>query len=127
MRDDDPREAGPQPPQPRQQQQPPGKTEALDPRPDHGEQSYRGCGKLDGKAALITGADSGIAGRSRSPSRGRARTMAPDSVEKFGKNTPLGRAGQPAELAPAYVLLASDEASYITGAMLPVTGGRPML
>jgi hypothetical protein len=60
MRDDDPREAGPQPPQPRQQQQPPGKTEALDPRPDHGEQSYRGCGKLDGKAALITGADSGI-------------------------------------------------------------------
>ena len=38
-----------------------------------------------------------------------------------------GRAGQPAELAPAYVLLASDEASYITGALIPVTGGRPML
>ena len=54
-------------------------------------------------------------------------TMGPDSVKSFGKNTPLGRAGQPAELAPAYVLLASGEASYITGALLPVTGGRPML
>jgi NAD(P)-dependent dehydrogenase (short-subunit alcohol dehydrogenase family) len=48
-------------------------------------------------------------------------------VENFGKNTPLGRAGQPAELAPAYVLLASDEASYMTGALIPVTGGRPIL
>jgi NAD(P)-dependent dehydrogenase (short-subunit alcohol dehydrogenase family) len=54
-------------------------------------------------------------------------TMPEDAVESFGKNTPLGRAGQPSELAPAYVLLASDEASYITGAMVPVTGGRPML
>ena len=48
-------------------------------------------------------------------------------VENFGKNTPIGRAGQPAEVAPAYVLLASDEASYITGALIPVTGGRPIL
>ncbi|WP_018353190.1 glucose 1-dehydrogenase [Longispora albida] len=54
-------------------------------------------------------------------------TMSPEHVEKFGENTPLGRPGQPAEVAPAYVLLASDEASYITGAVLPVTGGRPML
>jgi NAD(P)-dependent dehydrogenase (short-subunit alcohol dehydrogenase family) len=54
-------------------------------------------------------------------------TMPEEKVESFGKNTPLGRAGQPAELAPAYVLLASEEASYITGAMVPVTGGRPML
>ena len=54
-------------------------------------------------------------------------TMSPEQVKSFGKNTPLGRAGQPAELAPAYVLLASDEGSYITGAMIPVTGGRPML
>ena len=54
-------------------------------------------------------------------------TMPPEAVESFGKNTPLGRAGQPAELAPAYVLLASDEASYITSALIPVTGGRPML
>ena len=54
-------------------------------------------------------------------------TMAEESVEEFGKNTPLGRAGQPAELASSYVLLANNEASYITGAALPVTGGRPML
>jgi NAD(P)-dependent dehydrogenase (short-subunit alcohol dehydrogenase family) len=54
-------------------------------------------------------------------------TMPEGHVESFGKNTPMGRAGQPAELAPAYVLLASEEASYITGALVPVTGGRPML
>ncbi len=280
------------PPQPRQQQRPPGHTDEMAPQPDHGEHSYKGCGRLAGKAALITGADSGIGravaiafaregadvlisylsehedakethrwveqagqrgicvpgdiaeeahcralvervvrefGRldilvnnaalqrthesiaeissaewdadvphqrlchvlavpggdpahaagccdrehqfdqreepepeSAGPMRRRrARsrtsppgwrelvaergirvnavapgpiwtplipsTMPPDHVESFGKNTPLGRAGQPAELAAAYVLLASDEASYITGALLPVTGGRPML
>jgi NAD(P)-dependent dehydrogenase (short-subunit alcohol dehydrogenase family) len=287
----DPKTAGPIPPLPRQQQSPPGFTEQLDPKPDHGEHSYRGCGKLKGRAALITGADSGIgravaiafaregadvlisylcehedaretarwveeAGRravlvagdvkdpahcrelvdhavrefgkldilvnnaafqmthasleeiseeewdhtfrtniysmfylskaavphmkpgsaivntasinSKSPSpqllayattkgaianftAGLAQllaekeirvncvapgpiwtplipsTMAPDKVEHFGENTPLKRAGQPAELAPAYVLLASDDGSYMSGAMIPVTGGRPML
>ncbi len=56
----DPKTAGPTPPLPRQQQDPPGFTEQLDPKPDHGEHSYRGCGKLKGRAALITGADSGI-------------------------------------------------------------------
>ncbi|KBZ64598.1 hypothetical protein K875_01986 [Mycobacterium [tuberculosis] TKK-01-0051] len=54
-------------------------------------------------------------------------TMPPDSVESFGDNVPLGRAGQPAELAPIYVLLASDDASYISGARVAVTGGRPIL
>lgn len=54
-------------------------------------------------------------------------TFPPDKVEKFGSNTPMGRAGQPAELAPVYVLLASPESSYMTGATVPVTGGRPML
>jgi hypothetical protein len=54
-------------------------------------------------------------------------TMPPEKVEKFGSDTPLGRPGQPAELAPVYVLLASDEASYISGARIPVTGGRPIL
>jgi NAD(P)-dependent dehydrogenase (short-subunit alcohol dehydrogenase family) len=287
----DPKTAGPTPPLPRQQQEPPGFTEELHPRPDHGEHSYRGCGKLDGRAALITGADSGIgravaiafaregadvlisylcehedaketarwvehAGRravlvagdvghpahcrelvdsalkefgkldvlvnnaayqmthasldeisdeewdhtfrtniysmfylskaavphmkpgsaivntasinSKSPSPGLLAyattkgaianftaglgqllaekgirvncvapgpiwtplipsTMAPEKVEHFGENTPIKRPGQPAELAPAYVLLASDDGSYISGAMIPVTGGRPML
>jgi NAD(P)-dependent dehydrogenase (short-subunit alcohol dehydrogenase family) len=288
---DDPREAGPRPPQPPQQQEPPGFTDKLDPQPDHGEKSYRGCGKLEGKAAIVTGADSGIgravalayaregahvlvgylcehddaretarwveeagrravlmAGDVGDPAHCRAlvdravkefgrldvlvnnaayqmsyqsldeiseaewdktfrtnihgmfylakaavphmkpgaaivnttsinakspnphllpyattkgaianftaglaqllakqgirvnciapgpiwtplipSTMAEKSVADFGKNTPLGRAGQPAELAPVYVLLASGDASYITGAMIPVTGGRPML
>jgi NAD(P)-dependent dehydrogenase (short-subunit alcohol dehydrogenase family) len=54
-------------------------------------------------------------------------TMPPEQVEEFGKNTPLGRPGQPAEVAPAYVLLASDQASYISGAVVPVTGGKPIL
>ncbi len=51
----------------------------------------------------------------------------PEEIEKLGAATPLGRAGQPAELAPAYVLLASDQGSYMSGALLPVTGGMPML
>jgi len=54
-------------------------------------------------------------------------TMSPEKVEKFGSNTPLGRVGQPAELAPVYVMLASDEASYVSGARVAVTGGRPIL
>ena len=291
MRDDDPKDAGPKPPFKTPQQEPPGKTREMAPQPDHGEHSYKGGGKLTGRAALITGADSGIgravaiafaregadiligyleehedaqetarwveqAGRkpvlmagdiadpthckklvaraveefgrldilvnnaayqmtyhsldeiseaewdktfrtniysmfylakaavphmkpgsaivntssinAKSPkptllayattkgaianfTAGLAQllaekgirvncvapgpiwtplipsTMAEKSVEKFGENTPLGRPGQPAELAPAYVLLASDDGSYMTGAMIPVTGGRPML
>ncbi|KMO22119.1 SDR family oxidoreductase [Methylobacterium platani] len=51
----------------------------------------------------------------------------PEQIEQLGADTPLGRAGQPAELAPAYVLLASREGSYMTGALVPVTGGQPML
>ncbi|CAO4145320.1 SDR family oxidoreductase [Methylorubrum aminovorans] len=50
----------------------------------------------------------------------------PKQIEKLGADTPLGRAGQPAELAPAYVLLASREGSYMSGALVPVTGGTPM-
>ena len=51
-------------------------------------------------------------------------TSWPDKLPTFGQDTPLGRAGQPAELAYAYVLLASPEASYSSGAILPVTGGK---
>jgi NAD(P)-dependent dehydrogenase (short-subunit alcohol dehydrogenase family) len=54
-------------------------------------------------------------------------TMPPEKVETFGQDTPLGRPGQPAELAGAFVLLASDEASYISGTRLGVTGGAPIL
>jgi short chain dehydrogenase len=46
--------------QPAQQQQPPGRTSGMGPQPDHGEHSYQGSGRLMGKAAVITGADSGI-------------------------------------------------------------------
>ena len=278
-------------PQPRQQQDPPGRTSAMTPQPDHGELSYRGSGRLDGKVAVITGADSGIgravaiayaregadvvlsyldehddaketamwverAGRTAVPVAGDltdpahcrgliARTvqefgrvdvlvsnaafqmtyealedvpddewdrtlatnlsaffhlakaavphmpagasiigsssvnsdspnptlmpyamtkagianmcaslaqmlgprgirvnsvapgpiwtplipstMPPEKVASFGEDTPLGRAGQPAELAPVYVMLASDEAAYVSGARIAVTGGRPIL
>jgi NAD(P)-dependent dehydrogenase (short-subunit alcohol dehydrogenase family) len=54
-------------------------------------------------------------------------TMPAEQVEQFGTQTPLGRAGQPAELAPVYVLLASDDGSYVSGARIAVTGGTPIL
>jgi NAD(P)-dependent dehydrogenase (short-subunit alcohol dehydrogenase family) len=53
-------------------------------------------------------------------------TMPEQSVEQFGQTTPMQRAGQPAELAPVYVFLASHDASYITGEVIGVTGGRPL-
>ena len=61
----------PQPPQPDQRQAPPGTTKDMDPAPDHGEHSYKGSGRLAGKVAIITGADSGSAEPWRSLSRAR--------------------------------------------------------
>ena len=54
-------------------------------------------------------------------------TMPEEQVKTFGKNVPLGRAGQPAELAPIYVLLASEDSSYMTGSTVQVTGGTPTI
>ena len=54
-------------------------------------------------------------------------TMPEDNVKQFGKSVPMQRAGQPAELAPVYVLLASQDSSYISGATIPVTGGKPTI
>jgi hypothetical protein len=54
-------------------------------------------------------------------------TMPQDAVEDFGGQVPMGRPGQPAELAPVYVMLASDESSYVSGARIAVTGGKPIL
>jgi NAD(P)-dependent dehydrogenase (short-subunit alcohol dehydrogenase family) len=51
-------------------------------------------------------------------------TFPPEKAESFGKNVPLGRPGQPEEVAPCYVFLASDEASYITGQFLHPNGGE---
>lgn len=54
-------------------------------------------------------------------------TMPGEHVESFGSSSALGRPGQPAEAAPVYVMLASDEASYVSGARIAVTGGTPIL
>ena len=52
--------------------------------------------------------------------------MEEQHIKSFGSNTPMGRPGQPAELAPSYVMLASDESSYTTGALVVVAGGMPI-
>jgi NAD(P)-dependent dehydrogenase (short-subunit alcohol dehydrogenase family) len=169
----------------------PGMTGKMPDRPDHGEETYRGSGRLTGRRAVITGGDSGI-GRavavafaregadvliSYLPNTASVRayqssstlldyattkggivaftkalaeelaekgirvnavapgpiwtplipaTMHEEKVKAFGSDTPLGRAGQPAELAPAYVYFASQESSYTTGEVLGVTGGKPV-
>jgi NAD(P)-dependent dehydrogenase (short-subunit alcohol dehydrogenase family) len=54
-------------------------------------------------------------------------TMPAEKAAQFGADSPFGRPAQPAELAPAYVFLASNDATYISGAILPVTGGKPFL
>jgi NAD(P)-dependent dehydrogenase (short-subunit alcohol dehydrogenase family) len=54
-------------------------------------------------------------------------TMPAEKVKNFGSQVPMKRPGQPAELAPAYVMLASDEGSYISGATIAVTGGKPII
>ncbi len=54
-------------------------------------------------------------------------TMPPDKVAHFGEQVPMKRPGQPREVAPVYVLLASGEGSYISGATVAVTGGKPMI
>ncbi|MEG9224793.1 SDR family oxidoreductase [Aeromicrobium sp. Sec7.5] len=54
-------------------------------------------------------------------------TQPPEKLEQFGSETPMGRAGQPAEVAPAFVFLASEQtASYVSGTVLGVTGGKPV-
>ncbi|MCS0494013.1 SDR family oxidoreductase [Ancylobacter sp. MQZ15Z-1] len=54
-------------------------------------------------------------------------TMPAEKVAHFGEQSPMGRPGQPAELAPAYVMLADPLSSYVSGATIAVTGGGPML
>lgn len=54
-------------------------------------------------------------------------TMPPEQVKEFGASYPLGRPAQPKELAPVYVMLATDEATYVSGATVAVTGGKPFI
>ena len=54
-------------------------------------------------------------------------TMPAEKVTQFGSQVPMKRPGQPKELAPVYVMLASDESSYVSGATVAVTGGKPIL
>ncbi|MEW6122060.1 MAG: SDR family oxidoreductase [Pseudomonadota bacterium] len=54
-------------------------------------------------------------------------TMPEEAVTNFGKSVPMGRPGQPAELATAYVMLADPRSSYVSGATIAVTGGKPFL
>ncbi len=54
-------------------------------------------------------------------------TMPSEKVTSFGEQVPMKRPGQPGEVAPAFVFLASDEASYVSGATIAVTGGKPLI
>ena len=64
---------------------------------------------------------------SRRPAKLISSTMPEDAVVNFGKQVPMKRPGQPAELASAYVMLAEPISSYVSGATIAVTGGRPIL
>jgi NAD(P)-dependent dehydrogenase (short-subunit alcohol dehydrogenase family) len=55
-----------------------------------------------------------------------AQSFEGDKLQNFGKDSPMGRPAQPAELAPAYVFLASSDSAYVNGEVLGVTGGRPL-
>ena len=54
-------------------------------------------------------------------------TMPLEKVKSFGSQVPMKRPGQPCELAPVYVMLAGSEASYVSGATVAVTGGKPII
>src|SRR5690606_8984599 len=76
-------------------------------------------GQLAGKGIRVNGVAPGPIWTPLIPS-----TFPADKVKTFGQDVPLGRAGQPSEVAPAYVFLASSDASYITGQVIHVNGGE---
>lgn len=76
--------------------------------------------QLTPKGIRVNGVAPGPIWTPLQPSHGQSE----EKLIKFGDNTPLGRAGQPAEVAPVYVFLASQESSYISGEVVGVTGGR---
>jgi hypothetical protein len=116
----DPRDKGPKPPYSSQKQKPPGLESEMDPLPDYGEQSYKGSGKLKGNPRELRGSWSDLdAAHPSHHARGEGENLRP--------NVALGRAGQPFELAPVFVLLASDDSSYMAGATVAVTGEKPLI
>lgn len=100
----DPGKQYPEPPFPKQDQQPPGKESGLTPQADHGEESYKGCGKLTGKKAIITGGDSGI---------GRAVAIA------------FSREG--ADVLISYLDSSEDEDAKTTAALVEQAGRKAVL
>lgn len=126
---------------PEQRQSEPGLEAAMTPQPDIGEHSYRGTGRLDyaSTKASINNFTKGLA--QQLAEKGiRVNAVAPgpiwtvlqpsggqptEELPEFGRHTALGRAGQPTEVAPAYVFLASPESSYVLGETLNVNGGTP--
>jgi NAD(P)-dependent dehydrogenase (short-subunit alcohol dehydrogenase family) len=80
------------------------------------------AGMLAKRGIRVNGVAPGPIWTPLQPSHGQSA----EKLEHFGEDTPLGRAGQPAELASTYVFLASQESSYITGEIIGVTGGKPI-
>ena len=122
----------PRPPFPDQPQLPPGIDQDMVPKPDHGEKSYQGFGRLAGRKALagqvigkgirVNAVTPGPIWTVLQPSGGQPQ----EKIPTFGSQVPMKRPGQPAECSPLYVLLASQESSYITGEVFGVTGGNPL-
>jgi NAD(P)-dependent dehydrogenase (short-subunit alcohol dehydrogenase family) len=78
--------------------------------------------QLTGKGIRVNGVAPGPVWTPLQPSGGQS----PQNLVKFGADVPMGRPGQPAELAPAYVLLASNESSFMSGEIVGNTGGKPL-
>lgn len=129
-----PKKQYPTPPYPAQEQVYPGLESAMKPHPYFGKGTYNSSDKLRDKVAIINFTrglsqeviQKGIRVNAVAPGPVWTplilSTLGKKSTPEFGKNTVFGRPAQPIELAPIYVFLASDEASYITGQTYGATG-----
>lgn len=116
----------------------PGRETEMTPKPILNREDYRGSGHLEGRVAIVTIvrslaaslAERGIHVNGVAPgpiwNPLIPATFPEEKVAKFGTNEPLGRAGQPADVAPSFVFLASRGAAYITGQILHPNGGEPV-